>query len=238
MFQPAGMAILCAPVSFPRSMRRLTCSIVFLLGCASTAFADPASSDRTDPSMQAAAPASAASGVPASGPLAQGGEAGHGPVTTYLIRKFGVARQKAEQISDAVTLASAKYSLPPAVLLAIISIESRFREKAKGANGATGLMQVVPSVHRGLVRNQDLTEPTTNIKIGSAILYGYMQGANGDLDVAMRRYGGSQAYAQKIRLRAQEFDRALDADGPATAAAAASSTGADPGERHSMSRSR
>ncbi|WP_244120002.1 transglycosylase SLT domain-containing protein [Burkholderia gladioli] len=159
------------------------------------------------------------------------------PVTTYLIRKFGVARQKAEQISDAVTLASAKYSLPPAVLLAIISIESRFREKAKGANGATGLMQVVPSVHRGLVRNQDLTEPTTNIKIGSAILYGYMQGANGDLDVAMRRYGGSQAYAQKIRLRAQEFDRALDTDRPA-APAAASSSSADGGERRSMSRSR
>ncbi|MGN4078157.1 transglycosylase SLT domain-containing protein, partial [Burkholderia gladioli] len=187
-------------------MRRLTCSIVFLLGCASTAFADPAASDRGDAAMLATAPA-LASGVPASGPLAQRAEASHGPVTTYLIHKFGVARQKAEQISDAVTLASAKYSLPPAVLLAIISIESRFREKAKGANGATGLMQVVPSVHRGLVRNQDLTEPTTNIKIGSAILYGYMQGANGDLDVAMRRYGGSQAYAQKIRLRAQEFDR-------------------------------
>ncbi|MGX5874976.1 transglycosylase SLT domain-containing protein [Burkholderia gladioli] len=186
--------------------------------------------------MLAAAPA-LASGVPASGPLAQGAEASHGPVTTYLIRKFGVARQKAEQISDAVTLASAKYSLPPAVLLAIISIESRFREKAKGANGATGLMQVVPSVHRGLVRNQDLTEPTTNIKIGSAILYGYMQGANGDLDVAMRRYGGSQAYAQKIRLRAQEFDRALDTDRPA-APAAASSSSADGGERRSMSRSR
>ncbi len=220
-------------------MRRLTCSIVFLLGCASTAFADPAAPDRGDAAMLAAAPAlaSAASGVPASGPLAQGAEANHGPVTTYLIRKFGVARQKAEQISDAVTLASAKYSLPPAVLLAIISIESRFREKAKGANGATGLMQVVPSVHRGLVRNQDLTEPTTNIKIGSAILYGYMQGANGDLDVAMRRYGGSQAYAQKIRLRAQEFDRALDTDRPA-AAAAASSSSADGGERRSMSRSR
>lgn len=202
-------------------MRRLTCSIVLLLGCACTASAALAAASADGTAAASDPQLASATAVPASGLLLDAeAPAPHGPVSTYLIHKFGVAKQKAQQISDAVALASAKYSLPPAVLLAIISIESRFREKAKGANGATGLMQVVPSVHRGLVRNQDLTEPTTNIKIGSAILYGYMQGANGDLDVAMRRYGGSQAYAQKIRVRAAEFNRALDTDAPASEAEA------------------
>jgi soluble lytic murein transglycosylase-like protein len=127
-------------------------------------------------------------------------------MSAYLTHKFGLAKDKAQQISDAVQSAASKYSLPPALLLAIISIESRFKEKAKGANGATGLMQVVPQAHRGLLRNvKDLTEPTANIEVGSAILYGYMRSANGDLNAALKNYGGSKAYAQKVSLRAEDF---------------------------------
>src|SRR5258708_20460646 len=108
-------------------------------------------------------------------------------ISAYLTQKFGVAKEKAQQISAAVTSAASKYSLPPALLLAIISIESRFKEKAKGPNGATGLMQVVPSVHRRLLKNvSDLTEPTANIEVGSAILYGYMRSAGGALNPALK----------------------------------------------------
>ncbi|NLP60601.1 transglycosylase SLT domain-containing protein [Paraburkholderia sacchari] len=131
---------------------------------------------------------------------------------TYLSQKFGLAKDKAAQISMAVTTAAEKYSLPPAVLLAIISIESRFREKARGSNNATGLMQVVPSAHRSLLHNvKDLTDPEVNIDVGSSILYGYQRAAGGDLDAAMKNYGGSKAYAEKIRVRAAEFSRVLNA---------------------------
>jgi soluble lytic murein transglycosylase-like protein len=126
-------------------------------------------------------------------------------VSHLISEKFGVARDKAEQISAAVMSAASKYSLPPALLLAIISIESRFKEKARGANGATGLMQVVPSAHRQLVRNIDLTEATANIEAGSAILHGYVKSAGGDVDAALKSYGGSKAYAQKVSLRAKSL---------------------------------
>ncbi|ANB74257.1 transglycosylase SLT domain-containing protein [Paraburkholderia phytofirmans] len=133
-------------------------------------------------------------------------------MAAYLTQKFGLAKEKAQKISDAVQSAASKYSLPPALLLAIISIESRFKEKAKGANGATGLMQVVPGSHRGLLRNvKDLTEPTANIEVGSAILYGYMRSANGDMNAALKNYGGSQAYAKKVSLRIEDF---ADVAGP------------------------
>lgn len=132
-------------------------------------------------------------------------------ISAYLTQRFGLAKEKAIQISAAVTTAAGKYSLPPAVLLAIISIESRFREKAHGANGATGLMQVVPSAHRNLLHNvKDLTQPDVNIDIGSSILYGYKRAAGGDLDAAMKSYGGSTAYAQKIESRAVEFNRLFE----------------------------
>ena len=126
-------------------------------------------------------------------------------VSRLISEKFGVARAKAEQISAAVMSAASKYSLPPALLLAIISVESRFKEKARGSNGATGLMQVVPAAHKQLVRNIDLTEAKANIEAGSAILHGYVQSARGDVGAALKSYGGSKAYAEKISLRAKAF---------------------------------
>lgn len=126
-------------------------------------------------------------------------------VSRLISQKFGVARAKAEQISAAVMSAASKYSLPPALLLAIISIESRFKENARGANGATGLMQVVPSAHKKLVRNIDLTEADANIEAGSAILHGYVQSARGDVGAALKSYGGSKAYAEKVSLQVQKF---------------------------------
>ncbi|WP_434107590.1 lytic transglycosylase domain-containing protein [Paraburkholderia caffeinilytica] len=150
-------------------------------------------------------------------------------MSAYLTQKFGLAKEKAQKISAAVQSAASKYSLPPALLLAIISIESRFKEKAKGANGATGLMQVVPAAHRGLLRNvKDLTEPTTNIEVGSAILYGYMRSANGDMNAALKSYGGSQAYAKKVNLRVEDFaDVAGSQDGASRSDAQASLCEAD-----------
>jgi hypothetical protein len=133
-------------------------------------------------------------------------ESEHDRISEYLTQQFGVAKVKAGQISDAVQSAAAKYSLPPALLLAIISIESRFKEKAKGPRGATGLMQVVPAAHRGLLKDiKDLTEPAANIEAGSAILHGYMQSAGGDLNLALKSYGGSLAYAQKVSMRTATF---------------------------------
>jgi Transglycosylase SLT domain len=140
------------------------------------------------------------------GAVAEESDQSHDQVSTYLTQKFGLAKIKAEQISDAVQSAAAKYSLPPALLLAIISIESRFKEKAKGPRGATGLMQVVPAAHRGLLKNvKDLTEPDANIEAGSAILHGYLQSAGGDLSLALKNYGGSMAYAQKVSMRIETF---------------------------------
>src|SRR3978361_182627 len=125
-------------------------------------------------------------------------------VSRLIAQKFGVARAKAEQISAAVMSAASKYSLPPALLLAIISIESRFKENARGANGATGLMQVVPSAHKKLVRNIDLTEAEANIEAGSAILHGYVQSARGDVDAALKSYGGVKTHAAEIGLPAKK----------------------------------
>ncbi|CAD6554813.1 hypothetical protein LMG27952_05685 [Paraburkholderia hiiakae] len=201
-------------------MRQLLCLLALLPGLVQTAAAQ---AQQQAPASDIVSASAASEVAPASSPAVSSA------VSKYLTQKFGIAKEKAALISQAVTGAAEKYSLPPAVLLAIISIESRFREKAHGANGATGLMQVVPSAHRNILHNKDLTDPEVNIDVGSSILYGYQRSAGGDLNAAMKNYGGSKAYAEKIRTRAVEFSRVLDtasapaaSDAPASAGLAAS----------------
>jgi soluble lytic murein transglycosylase-like protein len=182
------------------TLRRLLCWLALWLGSMQIGYAQQ-SGDVPLPASDSL-PGSAVS----SSTLPSGARTAGDRVSDYLAQKFGLAREKAVQISNAVRVASEKYALPPALLLAIISIESRFKEKAKGRNGATGLMQVVPSAHRPLLKDvKDLTEPDTNIEVGSAILYGYMKSAGGDLNAALKSYGGSKTYAETVGLRAKTF---------------------------------
>ncbi|VWB67421.1 lytic transglycosylase [Burkholderia lata] len=193
-------------------MRRFLWLIVLSLGIAQQASAQQA------PALPASAPEAAASAPSvASAPLAdtndQPNEANR-RITSYLTKKFGVAKERAAKLADIVSVTATKYSLPPALVYAIISIESRFQEKARGQHGATGLMQVVPAAHRGLVRNvKDLTEPNANVEVGSAILSGYVRAAGGDVRAGLRSYsGGSSAYAAKVMQRVDSFRFVLEPD--------------------------
>ena len=132
-------------------------------------------------------------------------QTGH-QISRILSQKFGLAREKAEQIAAAVMSSASKYSLPPALLLSIISIESRFKEKAKGAERRNGSDAGRAVRAQAVVRDVDLTEPEANIETGSAILHGYLKSAQGDVDVALKNYGGSKAYAEKVSVRAKSFE--------------------------------
>ncbi|OXJ15239.1 lytic transglycosylase domain-containing protein [Burkholderia sp. AU6039] len=198
-------------------MRRFFWLIVLSLGIAQQASAQQA------PALPASAPEAAASAPSvASAPLAdandQPNEANR-RITSYLTKKFGVAKERAAKLADIVSVTATKYSLPPALVYAIISIESRFQEKARGQHGATGLMQVVPTAHRGLVRNvKDLTDPNANVEVGSAILSGYVRAAGGDVRAGLRSYsGGSNAYAAKVMQRVDSFRFVLEPDDDAKA---------------------
>lgn len=195
-------------------MRRLLCLLTLTSGLALANAQDVLAQDQ-GPEPQSAASVENVS-IPATQDIAASDATAQTThqVSRMLSQKFGVAKAKAEQISAAVMSAASKYSLPPALLLAIISIESRFKEKARGLNGATGLMQVVPAAHRKLVRNIDLTEAEANIEAGSAILHGYVQSARGDVGAALKSYGGSTAYAEKVSLQVQKFTPQTE---PATA---------------------
>ncbi|MFB5153483.1 lytic transglycosylase domain-containing protein [Burkholderia orbicola] len=196
--------------------RRFFWLIVLSLGIAQHAAAQQA------PALPASAPEAAASAPgDASAPLAndQPNEANR-RITSYLTKKFGVAKERAAKLADIVSVTATKYSLPPALVYAIISIESRFQEKARGQHGATGLMQVVPSAHRGMLRNvKDLTEPNANVEVGSRILSGYVKAAGGNVQAGLKSYsGGSSAYAAKVMQRVDSFRFVLEPEDDAKSA--------------------
>ncbi|VWC47463.1 lytic transglycosylase domain-containing protein [Burkholderia lata] len=152
-----------------------------------------------------AAPATAASTPEASPPPTLD------TIVIALRNRFHVAYADARTIARAVQTESDRYGLAPALLLAIIAVESGFDRHAVSVAGARGLMQVMPTAHRDLVAHvKDLSDPATNVRIGAAIFRGYLDDADGDVETALVRYnGGTKRYAQRVALRVQQFDAQL-----------------------------
>jgi soluble lytic murein transglycosylase-like protein len=100
---------------------------------------------------------------------------------------FGIAKQ---------------YSLPHNLLLAMMEKESAFNVEARNASGATGLMQVMPNLHRNRLEAGEtvhsLKKPETNIRVAADILHDYLT-QEGSLERALRKYSGnSSGYAQRV----------------------------------------
>ena len=81
--------------------------------------------------------------------------------------------------------------LPPAVLDAVMAVESRYNPAVVGMDGEIGLMQVMPSTARMLGFSgtlQELALPEINIHYGTKYLAGAWRRAGGDLCTATMKY--------------------------------------------------
>jgi hypothetical protein len=81
--------------------------------------------------------------------------------------------------------------LDPALIDAVIKVESDYRPDAIGAAGEIGLMQVLPTTARLLGfdgTDQELAEPATNIRLGVTYLAKAWNLAQGDLCRALMKY--------------------------------------------------
>jgi soluble lytic murein transglycosylase-like protein len=127
-------------------------------------------------------------------------------LASYLARRFTIAAEAAGRIVAAAWRAGEDSGLDPLLLLAMISVESRFNPFAESALGAKGLMQIIPKYHQdkleALGGEAVVLDPETNIRLGAQILQEYVLRA-GTLEAALQFYNGaasdpSAQYAQKI----------------------------------------
>jgi soluble lytic murein transglycosylase len=87
------------------------------------------------------------------------------------------------------------YDLDPALLAAVVYVESRFDPSAESAAGAVGLMQLLPETAKGIaVRTggdrfvvADLRDPEINIRYGAWYMR-HLRDRYGDLELALAAY--------------------------------------------------
>jgi hypothetical protein len=84
--------------------------------------------------------------------------------------------------------------IDPLLVLAIISVESRFNPLAESPAGAQGLMQVLTRVHFAKFKPfggvQAAFDPVANLRVGTAILKHYLQ-AHDTVPLALKAYVGA-----------------------------------------------
>lgn len=136
-------------------------------------------------------------------------------VTQFIARRYRVSEVAVAGFVDAAYRASARYSLDPLLVLAVMAVESRYNPVAKSNMGAKGLMQVIPRFHLEKLADHGgemaLLEPEVNIFVGAEILREYMNRFR-DTETALQMYAGAlddpsagytaKVLAEKARLEA------------------------------------
>jgi soluble lytic murein transglycosylase len=101
------------------------------------------------------------------------------------------------------------HDLDPALLAAVVYVESRFDPNARSAAGAIGLMQLLPDTAEGIaVRTgghrfvvADLRDPEINVRYGSWYLRNLLNRYDDDLPTALAAYHAGQGNVDAWRRR-------------------------------------
>jgi hypothetical protein len=87
--------------------------------------------------------------------------------------------------------AARRYSLDPALVQAVVAVESGFRPDAVSPKGAQGLMQLMPATARYL-GVKDSLDPVDNLDGGTRYLRALIERYNGDVERALAAYNAGQ----------------------------------------------
>ena len=115
-------------------------------------------------------------------------------VTHWLSRKYGVAPEPVAALVAASYDIGTKVQLEPALILAIMAIESGFNPFAQSPVGAQGLMQVMTGIHQDKYKHFGgklaAFDPVTNLRVGVKVLQECITRA-GSLEGGLRFYVGA-----------------------------------------------
>src|SRR5688572_7799459 len=135
----------------------------------------------------------------------------------HLSRRFFIAAVATERMVAAAYRAAHEVGLDPLLVLAVISIESRFNPIAESVMGAKGLMQIIPKYHLDKLREAGgedaVLDPESNIHVGTRILQEYVH-RTGTLEAGLQFYNGawrdgSAHYAQKVMAERERLEQVV-----------------------------
>lgn len=108
--------------------------------------------------------------------------------------------------ASAIVYYSMKYKVPSELIVSLAKLESRFNPTANSSHGACGVMQVLWSVHHGMLQakgiaptKQHMFDPERGIEAGILIFSRYVK-AYGTIQKAVNRYYGgiSTVYLKRV----------------------------------------
>lgn len=120
-----------------------------------------------------------------------------------LIARPNIDRALAKTIAVQVHRYAELYRRDPNLVLAIISVESRFDPRAVSSVGAEGLMQVMPHWKKILAIDGDLKDPETSIRYGLQIL-GFYEEMYKDLTVALTAYNRGPGPIDRAYMKGED----------------------------------
>lgn len=149
-----------------------------------------------------------------------------GAMSERLKRRKSEPQMRLEFL-QAVWYEAKRAGLEPALVLALVQVESGFRKYAISSAGARGYMQVMPFWSRSIGDGDasGLFHMQTNLRFGCVILRHYLDIERGDLYMALGRYNGSRgkaAYPDAVLANKRQWSYEPAADRQAVTASALS----------------
>jgi len=135
----------------------------------------------------------------------------------YLTRRFSIAAVPTAVVVETAYRAAGDTGLDPLLVLAVISIESRFNPIAESVMGAKGLMQIIPRYHLARLNEHGgagaVFDPESNILVGTRILQEYVH-RTGTLEAGLQSYNGASRdeyaqYASRVLAERGRMEQAV-----------------------------
>jgi soluble lytic murein transglycosylase len=122
----------------------------------------------------------------------------------------GLTRAEVLELARAVLAEARRYQLDPALVLAVMHVESRYHTFAVSPVGAMGLMQLLPTTAKELAEQlgipwqgtQTLFDPVVNVRLGTAYVK-QLRDRYGSVKTALAAYNWGPGHIDR-RLRSGE----------------------------------
>jgi hypothetical protein len=115
-------------------------------------------------------------------------------------------------LQQLVAAASRRQGLDPALVSALVHVESRYQAGARSPKGAIGLMQIMPATgsRYGVGSARDLFDPATNIEVGTRYLRDLTEMFNGRVDLVLAAYNAGEGAVRRYGNRVPPYPETQD----------------------------
>ena len=133
---------------------------------------------------------------PTTPPTPTGGdETDYEPRDLKPARLSEAMRERCLELDPLLQEIAAEFAVDPALMQAIVRIESGFKASARSKAGARGLMQLMPRTAKGLGCG-NVWDPERNLRCGARLLRRYLDRFDGKLLYALAAYNGGPGYVR------------------------------------------